>query len=299
MKIVFFGTPEFAKEILQFLRQRHTLVGIVTREDKPKGRGLHLEPSPVKKAAGDIPILNSKEEIQALQPDLFVVVAYGKILKQDLLAIPGKGAINVHTSLLPKYRGAAPIQRAIMQGEGITGVTIQQMALELDAGDILKQVACEIPSDMTFGELQDQLCHLGKEALEEVLQQYDSLPRIPQNHSEATFAPKVELEECEVDFEKEANVLHNLVRGVNPVPGAWCFITLRGERKKLKIFKTKVVKKEGQPGQILSYGKVGFVVACKKDALQLIDIQLEGKKRMPAEAFCCGFLQSDLILTRS
>lgn len=314
MKIVFFGTPAFAAESLAYLLEKGVeILGIVTKPDRPKGRSSECSPPPVKEVAmqiaAHIPIYqpekaSSAEFVQVLrklEADLYVVVAYGQILKQNVLDLPRFGCINVHASLLPKYRGAAPIQRCLIEGEQQTGVTIMKMVLALDAGDMLRKAFVEIPQDMNYGQLEKKLAQVGKEALYETIQDYArGVPQaVAQDSSQATYAPKIELEDAELHWGRSASSLHNLVRGVNPFPGAWCVVQVKDCPKRLKIYSTQVrVLNESSgvvPGQVLAYGKQGLVIACGENALELLEVQLEGKKAMKAQDFMRGYLQEQLI----
>ncbi|MFS8564032.1 MAG: methionyl-tRNA formyltransferase [Rhabdochlamydiaceae bacterium] len=304
MNIVFFGTSAFAARVLQGLIQKHLpIVAIVTRPDKPKGRSLNLLPPPVKEEALklqlDIPIYqpikaSTPEFAQTLKnhnPSLFVIVAYGEIIKTLLLDIPTKGCINVHASLLPKYRGASPIQRCLMHGETETGITIMQMVLEMDAGDMLSVVKTPISSDMTFGELDQKLSEIATPALLKVIDQIErgTAQAIPQDHTHATFAPKLSAQEEEIHWEKSAEELHNLIRALSPFPGAWCSVQIGSEKKRLKIKLSKVEPSlHGKPGEVLSHSKQDLVIACGKDSLRLLQVQLEGKKLMTVKEFLQG-----------
>ncbi len=308
MKVVFFGTPLFAAQVLQYLLdQQVQVVAVITKPDKPKGRSSHLVPTPVKEVAiaHNLPYYQPElvsapefaDVLQAYQADLFVVVAYGEIIKQHLLDMPKRGCINLHASLLPKYRGAAPIQRSLINGEQETGVTIIHMAKKMDAGDIIHIVKVPIGPDTTYGELEKSLCDVGSKALLRVIRDFEQgiIPRIPQDHSQATFAPKIELEDCQLDWSQPAASLHNLVRGVSPFPGAWCWVQVRGQMLRLKVFKSQLTEGPAEPpGKILNYGKGGIVVSCQVGALRLLEVQLEGKKLMPAEELTRGIPQGHL-----
>lgn len=317
MQIVFFGTPEFSAKVLQYLIDNQVKVlAVITKPDRPKGRSGHPVPTPVKLVAQaqnpPIPV-HQPELVSALEfadilrsypADLFVVVAYGEILKQHILDMPPKGCINVHTSLLPKYRGAAPIQRSIINGETETGVTIMYMVRKMDAGDIIKVVKVALGPDTTFGELEKILCEVGGVALLEVIHQIEQrkIQRVEQDHSKATLAPKIELEDCEIKWNLSAQAIHNLVRGVNPYPGAWCFVKINGIQKRLKILTTRISKDSGSPpGAILSFGKNGLIIACGEGSLQILELQLEGKKAMTAEELMRGLSKENLTFqeTRS
>lgn len=292
MKIVFFGTPPFSAKILDaVISKGFEIAAVISKPDKPKGRNLQLQPTPVKELIQikypHIPLFQPEKvsdpsffpTIDAIKADLFVVVAYGEIIKQTLLDLPKLGCINVHTSLLPKYRGAAPIQRSIINGEIETGVTIMHMVKKMDAGDIISQKAVPIPSDMTYGELEEALLEASIPLLIQVLNE-KTFPHIPQDESKVTMAPKVELEECEILWSHSSDTIHNLVRGVNPEPGAWVKVHIKGEKKRLKVFKTAISPLKGNPGAILEYGKNNLTIAAKEGGVTLLDVQLEGKKRM-------------------
>ena len=238
MKILFFGTPAFAADLLRFLVDAgKEIVAVVTKPDRPQGRSQHLLPSAVKQEALRLhlplhqPVRCSHPDfaptLAAYQADLFLVVAYGEIIKEHLLKMPPLGCINVHASLLPAYRGAAPMQRALMAGEPYSGVTIMEMVREMDAGDILATAKVEIPLDMDCGALEQSLRQASRAPLLEVLEALESgkpenIMKISQDVKQVTFAPKVEREECCVTWGDSAMVLHNRIRAANPEPGAWC-----------------------------------------------------------------------------
>lgn len=307
MKVVFFGTSSFAARVLSFLIEKKIDVrAIVTRVDKPKGRNLEVAHPPVKQIALEIcpqiPILqplkaSTPEFAQVLQTydaDLFVVVAYGEIIKQNILDIPKKGCVNIHASLLPKYRGAAPMQRCLMDGVGETGISIIEMTLQMDAGDILAMHSIPVPPNMTLGELEPQLCSLGCELVLKVIQEIESgiCKKQPQNHAAATIAPKMTAEEEVINWEKSAQDLHNQVRALSPFPGAWCKVLLGNQEKRLKI-KRSIVEPglQGKPATILQFSKEGCVIASGSGALRLLEVQLEGKKAMPIADFVKGVHQ--------
>lgn len=291
-KIVFFGTPFFAASILKYLIEHKVPVaGVVTQPDRPKGRTAALTPPPVKQVVqqlgGDIPCLQPEKASEAsflnqlsqLQADFYVVVAYGQILSQKLLSIPPLGCINVHASLLPKYRGAAPIQRCLEAGEKQTGIAIQKMVKQLDAGDVIRTAKVEIPDDMTFGELEAKLCEVSKPLLLEVIKLFDlGIPEAtPQDPSMATYASKIAPAEGEILWGQSAEQIHNTIRAFSPRPGAWCW--LEPNVKKMKILRSEKVEGKPQvPGKMLSL-KEG-IVACGKNAIRLIEVQPEGKKVM-------------------
>jgi methionyl-tRNA formyltransferase len=301
LRIVFFGTPQFAKTILEYLvAQGFDIAAVVTRPDKPKGRSSQPVPTPVKEyaLAHNLPVYQPQKAsepefasfLKTLQADVFVVAAYAEILKQNILDIPPKGCFNVHGSILPKYRGAAPVQRSIMAGESETGVTIMKMALQLDAGDILAIHKLPIPLEMTAGELMDALANLGKVALVEVLNNLDHIIPTKQDPSQVTQAKKITPEDAEINWNQPALAIHNQIRGVTPNPGAWCWILLKGEKKRLLVKKTLPEPSlKGTPGSIVSQKPSEMVVACASGSLRLLEVQLEGKKALPTDAFLRGF----------
>lgn len=312
MRIIFFGTPQFSAESLQYLLDRNfEIVAVVTKPDKPQGRSKELIASPVKQLAlaKGLPLYQpakaSAPEFASIlknyNPDLFVVVAYGEIIKQNLLDMPKNGCINVHASLLPKYRGAAPIQFCLFQGEKETGVTIMHMVLRMDAGDIIKKAYLPVDDNITAGELEQKLSVIGAQALAEVISDMEKgkVSSIPQNEALATYAPKVELENCEIHWMRPAREIHNLIRGSNPEPGAWCYVEIHGQIKRLKIFRSKLVPHlQGSPGTFASFGKNGVIIYCGEGSLQLLEVKLEGKRLMTGEEFARGIQEKDLILNK-
>ncbi len=314
MKIVFFGTPEFAAKTLEYLiDQGLEVVAVVTKPDKPQGRSGRPLPTPVKEMARekipDIPVFqpqkaSSSEFIHTLSnypADVFVVVAYGEIIKQELIDMPKLACLNVHASLLPQYRGAAPIQRAIMEGRKETGVTIMHIVRKLDAGPMIKQAKVKIGPNMTAGELHDILQQAGAEVLVQVLEEMEQGPveEISQDENLATYAKKIEQEDCEIHWELPARRLFNLIRGTSPFPGAWCRVWIKGEERRMKILEARVVQGYTEtPGNLLEYGNDGIIVACGDESLRLIKVKLEGKKAMTAEEFARGVPQQDVRLIR-
>lgn len=301
MKIVYFGTPQFSADVLRYLLDKRVDIrAVVTREDKPRGRSKVPQPSAVKEVAQEknLPLLQPSKisatsdatELEKYEADLFVVVAYGEILRQNVLDMPKRGCINLHTSLLPKYRGAAPIQRALMAGEKESGVSIMYMSRKMDAGDVIRQDRVPIGPDESYGDLEKKLCSKGAKSLYEVICLLEKGPvqADTQEDAEVTFAPKIELEECEIDWNLPAAQIHNLVRGVNPAPGAWCWVISEERKLRLKIFETKILQQTGKPGEIFSTGNKGIAVYAGEGAVLLEIVQLEGKKRMPAEALFRG-----------
>lgn len=295
MRIVFMGTPDFAVPSLNALLERgHEVAAVYTQPDKPKGRGHKLLPPPVKETAlmhnievrQPATFKNNEDEIaylKALAPELIVVAAYGKLLPPSVLNIPPRGCINVHGSLLPKYRGAAPIQWAVLNGDKTAGVTIMQMAEGMDTGDMLTKAETPVGEDETAGELFDRLMVLGAELLVNTIDRLDTITPQPQNDAEATHAPMIRKEMGVIDWTQPAQHVHNLVRGLNPWPSA--FFTLGGKR--IKLHKTKVVSGKGEPGEVAVIDGE-MAVYCGENAVQLIEIQPENGKRMRGSDYLRG-----------
>ncbi len=293
------GTPEFAVPSLEALiAAGHTLCGVFCQPDKPVGRHQNkLQPPPVKECAlaHDIPVFQPVKlrdgtalaQIKELAPELIVVAAYGRILPDDILACPPKGCINVHSSLLPRYRGAAPINWAILNGDRETGVTIMHMAAALDAGDIISQVKTAVEPDETAPELTARLAELGGKLLVETVAQIEggTASRTAQDESQVTLAPMLSKELSPMDFSRPAQTLHDQVRGLIPWPAATAVIG--GVR--CKIFATRVEAADGVPGMVLDAGKEGLLVACgEKSALRIIELQPDGGKRMRSADYLRG-----------
>lgn len=297
MKILFMGTPGFAVPCLESLiKAGHNICGVFTQPDKPKGRGHKLTAPPVKEVA----IKNNIEVFQPdkirnaetlsiikdLEPEIIVVVAYGKILPKEIIDYPKYGCVNVHASLLPKYRGAAPIQWSIINGEKTTGVTTMYMNEGLDTGDMLLKSSTIINDDETSGDLHDRLSFIGADLILKTLNEISkgTIKRKKQNDDEVSYSPMLDKSLCNIDWNKAAINIHNLVRGLNPWPTASTI--LNGNI--LKIHKTKVSNiKGGSPGEIISLNP--FVVSCSGDtSLEILELQLLGKKRMSSEEFLRG-----------
>ncbi|MGD9949468.1 MAG: methionyl-tRNA formyltransferase [Desulfobulbus sp.] len=291
LKIVFMGTPEFAVPSLQALIDSpHEVVAVVCQPDRQRGRGKILSPPPVKVLAleHNLPVLQPHsvrtdeffEELRIIAPDLLVVVAYGKILPVRLLELPRLGAINVHGSLLPKYRGAAPIQWAVINGESETGITIMQMDAGMDTGDILLVKRTPIGPQETAGELFDRLSEMGGATLESAVDQLAAglLTRQPQDHALASTAPMLNKEMGHIDWSLPAKELQSLIRGLDPWPSAYGFIN----GKRFRFFRPEVVAHQSgdEPGTICRSDAQGLLVATGEYCLQLREIQPEGKKRM-------------------
>jgi methionyl-tRNA formyltransferase len=297
MRIVFFGTPRFAVASLETLiRDRFTVTGVVTQPDKPQGRSRsELIPPPVKLAAqaAGLPVLQPVRPVgdvftaslRRFEPDLGVVVAYGHILRPEVLAIPSMGMINVHASLLPRYRGAAPIQHAILQGERETGITIMQMEEGLDSGPILHTLSTPIGEHETAGTLSERLADLGASALVEALSLLAAGLARPtsQDHSRATYAPKLDREMARMDWQRDAGSLARHMRAFDPAPGAWT--TLNGSS--LKLFGGREAPGSGVPGEVLAAGDQ-LLIAAGSRALAVDQVQPAGKPRMPVQAWSRG-----------
>ena len=299
MRIVFIGTGDIGVPTLQaLLKSKDEVVGVVTQPDKPVGRAQLVEPPPIKKAvaATKLPVLQPPrikerqaiEEIRALRPDVIAVMAYGQILPRDVLEIPKIACLNLHASLLPRWRGAAPIQAAIASGDRETGITVMYMDEGLDTGDILLQRTIDILPADTGGSLHDRLAEIAPEALFESLELLvqGAAPCIPQDNALATAAPKLSREHGQIDWSEPAAVIERKIRAFNPWPGAFMTVSTNGTRK-LKIFSAEVVDFQGRPGEILR-NQDELVVAAGKGALSLREVQIEGKRRMSAAEFLHG-----------
>jgi methionyl-tRNA formyltransferase len=300
MRLVFMGTPEFAVASLQALLDAdHEIAAVYTRMDTPKNRGMKLLPPPVKvlAQARDIPVFQPKNlrgeetqaQLRALAPDAVIVAAYGRLLPQAVLDVPRFGCLNVHASLLPKYRGAAPINACILNGETESGVTIMQMDAGLDTGDMLLPAALPILPDEPFGSLHDRLAKLGGETIVRALALLErgELKAVPQPKMGASYAPMIRNEDCKLSFDLPAKRVACAVRAYDPQPGAFALL---GETK-MKLFGASVAEDEGSlgaPGQILAVDKSGVCVACGRGAVRVAQVQGAGGKRMPADAFFRG-----------
>ena len=291
------GTPDIAATCLKkIIADGFEVVGVYTQPDRPKGRGMKMVFSPVKEVAisNGIPVLQPEnfradEDVQALRelkPDVVAVVAYGRILPQRVLDIPTKGCVNIHASLLPRYRGSAPYQWAVLDGLTETGVTAQHMALKMDAGDIIDVAKTSIGPDETAGELLDKLAVLGADLLSRVLTRFDAgdVAGTPQNEADVSFAPMLDKSMCPIDFTKTARQVHNHVRGLHP----WPVATMELQGKKFKVHATKIVDGCGKPGEILGLTKTGLKIACGEGAVEVTSLQAEGGKRMAAPDYFRG-----------
>ncbi len=303
IRIVFMGTPEFALPCLEAIKKSgNSLVAIVTQPDKPRGRGNKMTPSPVKEwgIKEEIPVYQPTkirtdkdfiDKIKQLEPDLVITAAFGQILPQEFLDIPTFGCINVHASLLPKYRGASPIQHALINGEKETGITIFYMDAGMDTGDIIAAREINIKDDENAGELHDRLAILGGELLSEVIKQFEQgrPAGIPQDHEKATYCGKIDKSMGEIDWDKEAGAIKNLIRGLTPWPGAYTYYN----GKRLKVWKAAereyFTLNQCEPGTVITADeREGLIVKCRDIALQLLELQGEGGRRMTAGEYLRG-----------
>ncbi|MCE9675563.1 methionyl-tRNA formyltransferase [Paraclostridium bifermentans] len=308
MKIVFMGTPEFAVPCLQkIIDEGHEVVAVVTQPDKPKGRGKKLAMPPVKELAlkYDIPVyqpLKAREEsfvdtLKEMNPELIVVVAFGQILPKSILDIPKYGCVNVHASLLPRYRGAAPLNWVIINGEEKTGVTTMYMDEGLDTGDMILKSEIPLDDEITAGELHDKMMIDGAKVLKETIDLIEKgeAPREKQSNEDTCYSPIMNKSLGNIDWKKSAIDIHNLVRGINPWPSA--YTTYEGQT--MKIWKTKVIDKNSDkdPGTIISVDKEGINVSTSEGILQIKEIQMAGKKRMEVPEYIKGNnINTDVIL---
>lgn len=298
MRVVFMGTPDIAATCLKkILTDGFEVVGVYTQPDRPKGRGMKLVASPVKEIAlaAGIPVFQPEnfrqeetvEQLRALKPDVCAVVAYGRILPQKVLDVPAYGCINIHASLLPKYRGSAPYQWAVLDGLTETGVTAMYLTREMDAGDIIDVSKTPIGENETAGQLLDRLAVLGADLLSKTLTRFAEGGRVPaaaQNEAEVSYAPMLDKTMCPIDWTKTAQQVHNHVRGLHP----WPVATMELEGKTFKVHATKVVEGSGNPGEILGLTKTGLRIACGEGAIEILSLQAEGGKRMAAPDYFRG-----------
>ena len=316
MRAVFMGTPEIAATVLKsVLASRHEVVAVVTQPDKPKGRGHEMAFPPVKEVAleAGLPVLQPQrardegfiDELKALNPDIILVAAYGKLLPKAILDMPKFGCINVHASLLPKYRGASPIQWAVLNGDEKSGVTIMHMAEEMDTGDIILTEEVVLSKDETAGSLHDKLAEIGGPLLISAMDALETgrAPRVRQNHEEATYVKMLEKTMGNLDFSCPAVQLERFIRGLNPWPTAYTKL----DGKLFKLWKAETVPEEDvvkesksfEPGTIVSVGKDSFDVLTGEGLLRIRELQIEGKRKMTAEEFLRGFkLEVGTVLGR-
>lgn len=298
MRVVFMGTPDIAATCLKkIIADGFEVVGVYTQPDRPKGRGMKMVYSDVKEVAlaNNLPVFQPEnfreeetvEQLRALKPDICAVVAYGRILPQKVLDIPTFGCINIHASILPKYRGSAPYQWAVLDGLTETGVSAMYLVREMDAGDIIEVSKTPIGENETAGELLDRLAVLGADLLSKTLTRFSesgAVPAVPQNPAEVSYAPMLDKTMCPIDWNKTARQVHNHVRGLHP----WPVATTEIQGKTFKIHETRVVDGQGNPGQILELNKKGLVIACGEGAVEIRSLQAEGGKRMAAPDYFRG-----------
>lgn len=303
-KVIFMGTPDFSTKVLEMLIAEHDVIAVVTQPDRPVGRKRVLTPPPVKEVAikHGLPVYQPEklaqsselEQLIDLEADLIVTAAFGQILPESLLNAPKLGAINVHASLLPKYRGGAPIHQAIMDGQTETGISIMYMVKKLDAGDIISQQAIEIEYQDDVGTMHDKLSFLGAELLKETLPSIinGTNNRITQNESEASFATNISREQEKIDWYQSAEVIYNHIRGLSPWPVAYTVM----DDGNMKVYASRIEKgKTGEPGTIIETTKKAIIVATgSDDAIALTDIQVAGKKRMLTANYLSG-VQTSLV----
>ena len=294
LRIVFAGTPEFAAIHLQSLLRTHSVIAVYTQPDRPAGRGKKVTESAVKIVAkeNDIPVFQpeslksaaAQQQLIDLRPDIFIVVAYGLILPQEVLDIPRYGCINVHGSLLPRWRGAAPIERALQAGDSETGVTIMRMAKGLDTGDMLIKSHCPINPTDTAASLHDRLAYIGTKALEDALYHLknNTLNAQRQDDALATYAEKITKEEAEICWTDAANLIERNIRAYNP--SAIAYSTIGDQRLKIWTARSVNETEQGQPGEIIALTKNSIVVACGQGAIELLKVQLPGGKAMEVQA---------------
>ena len=293
-KVVFMGTPEFSVPILEALvNSSYKVLCVYTQASKKSNRGQKVNFSPIYKCAENLKLivrnpknLNSEEEfefIKKLKPDIIVVVAYGQLISKKLLSIPEKGFINIHASLLPKWRGAAPMQRAIMNSDTETGISIMQIIESLDAGPILKKIKIKINESVTTKDLSKKLSKISSESITKILDDIfsEKLQSMKQNNDLATYAKKIKKTEAEINWKESAKKILAKINGLNPNPGAW-FVY---KKKRHKIWRAKISEKNGAPGKILDKN---FIIGCSDKSLEIIEIQKEGRNKQPLKNFLMG-----------
>jgi methionyl-tRNA formyltransferase len=301
LRVVFMGTPEFAVPCLDILiAEKYNVVAVITQPDRPKGRGQKLAESAVKQAAFayGLPVLQPNKvkeadfqaELSLLKPDIIVVVAFGQLLPKSILDLPALGCINVHASLLPVYRGAAPIHWSVMRGDKVTGVTTMYMDIGMDTGDMILKQEVSIAENETTGDIHDKLKEVGAKVLSETIHLIvtNKAPRTEQDNECATYASMLTRQLEGINWKAPASKIHNLVRGLNPWPGAYCSY----QGKNLKVWRTRVCEREAivtQSGRITSITSDSFVVETGQGTLELLEVQPESKRRMSANEFICGY----------
>lgn len=313
MRLIFMGTPEFSLPALNALiESNHQILAIVTTPDRLMGRGQKIQPSPVKKKALEVglPLLQPESlseniflnEVKKFNPEIIVVVAFGKLIPKNLIELPEYGCLNLHPSLLPSYRGAAPIHRAIIDGREFTGITVISLSEEMDAGEIYLQKKIKIESEDTYATLSRRLSISGAQLVIEALQKLSkgNLKSISQDESKVTFAPKISKEECEINWDSPSQSIYNLIRGLNPIPGAYTYY----QKKRIKIFKAEFPTPEEierilestyqdkkiKPGTAVALSKnKGFIIRTKSNGLWITELQPEGKQKISGQEFLRGY----------
>lgn len=298
LRIIFMGTPDFAvPTLMEIVGQGHEVVAVYSQPPRPAGRGMEERKTPVHEKAEllGLPVftplsLKSEEEqakFAALDADVAVVVAYGLLLPKAILDAPEHGCLNLHGSLLPRWRGAAPIQRAIMAGDGETGVEVMRMGEGLDTGPVCMVERIAISDEMTAGDLHDKMMVLGADLMVRALAALSrgALSETEQAEDGVLYAQKIEKAESRVDFARPATEVHNHIRGLSPFPGAWCEMEIKGKRQRVKILRSQLVEGEGEPGTLLSED---MTIACKDGAIRLLELQRAGKGAMKAQDFQRG-----------
>ncbi len=297
MRVIFMGTPAFSVPVLEALAAAHDVVAVYTQPPRPAGRGKALRPSPVQARAEalGLPVRHpvnfkaaeDRAAFAALGADVAVVVAYGLILPQEILDAPARGCLNIHASLLPRWRGAAPIHRAILAGDAQTGICIMQMEAGLDTGPVLLREAVEIGPTETTGDLHDRLSHLGARLICVALDRLPELTPEAQDETGVTYAAKIDKAEAQVNWNHPAVEVMRLINGLSPAPGAWCMV--KGER--IKLLRAALAKGKAAPGTVLE----GFDIACGEDAVRVLEAQREGKRPMPAAEILKGLVLPDRL----
>lgn len=307
MNVIFMGTPKFAVKSLEMLVENHNVCVVVSQPDRPKGRGKKMIETPVKEAAQahNIAVLQPEkvrevefvEKLKEFNPDIIIVVAFGQILPESILNIPKYGCINVHGSLLPLYRGAAPMQWSVINGDTQTGITTMYMAKGLDSGDMLIKSIVDITPEDTYGTVHDKMAVVGAETLKTTLELIEKgeAVRIPQNHDEATFAPMINKETGHIDWNKNSSDIINLIRGMNPQPGAYSICD--DEVVKIWLAEKNNTEYNGKHGEIVEISKKHFTVKTFDGAINILEIQSKGGKKMSADAYMRGHeIEKGMIL---
>jgi methionyl-tRNA formyltransferase len=304
MRVVFMGTPDFSVPTLNAIACTHEIAAVYTQPPRPAGRGMNEKKSPVHEAAEALKIpvrhpasVRNEEavaEFRALNPDVAVVVAYGLLLSKEILNAPKFGCLNLHASLLPRWRGAAPINRAIMAGDAETGVAIMKMEEGLDTGPVGLEQEIKIEPDMTAGELHDRLAATGADLVLRALAALATtgMQFTPQQTTGVTYAKKIDKNETRIDWSKSAQEVHNHIRGLSPYPGAWFEVPHGKQPLRVRALRSKLVEGSGKPGTVLN----GLTVACGSGAVELIEVQRAGAKAMSAEEFLRGFQEKPTVL---